>query len=1199
MRFAKLLLLGAVLLLGSSAAKAVDDNVWAPPAAPAEYASMVDGETYYFYNVGSNMFFTQGNAWGTQASVGHKGLKVKIESVEGAEGVYHLTDYCESKSAWLWVFFDNAENMFVDYNGQANHLWEITDVGAQTYRFSPSALNPDVNNNLLYLGLNRTNDPNTTVLTANNTAEGGAFINWKLVPEAYGESFFTEEYINYCNLYDAVMQLKDLLNKAESIGASVADQIAVYNNTNSTLAEINAAIAAVKEAIQNREAELILENYANATVNNPVDVTKLFIKNPSFDGNDITTGWKGTAWGAYNGQENAEQYSKEYDTYQDFEGLLEGVYKLKANAFYRAGNADPAYQNYKAGNKESKYAKLYATNGTDSITTDILSPFSAGLTAQMSSGAWSSATDAETGETFWIPNNMVAADEFFKAGYCNDNEVYIAVSNGYMKIGARKDITIGGDWSIFDDFSLTYFGDSGDAYKLILDNIELADYSNLEDIYTYSYLDAYNEAAAAIQSASTKEEIMAAIAAVQKASKDLETNIALWKQIISLRDEAYKAAASEDYIEFYRTDCGEWADFDCEDLLEARTATNEELEAEIAKVRAMIDEVYRHPIGSEVDMTNLMVNPNFTQYGDGWTREAASGGNVTAGGLADNPCYEAWNNANFDIYQNVQNAPKGVYRISVQGFYRYGRTAFQAYLNGEQYTTKETCPVFVYMNANTTPFTNVYGDPMQIYDAEFYSSANDATSEQLPDGTTVYFPNGMQSASVAFGAGMYTQSAYGLVANDGDVMRIGVKGSSNQLGDSWSIWDNFKITWCGFKADVVKPVLEQAIIDAENALNGAIGKDVVGDLQAAIDAAKAVVNGDDGEAMFAALTRLFDIQEAVNESKALFAKLVEANEELASALGGAVCSADIIREAEALITSINDGLENHTFSNSDVEGLLEQINTMMHRLGIPQDMANASDASPIECSTIIINPAYAAGNDQGWTGGAAVNATSCDAEKFNTNFDYFQVLSGLPEGTYRVVVQGFYRAGLADVDYNSWVENPAANNNAFLYAAAGEDTVSVALKRLCTEALVMEGLSDGWIYCNEEAMLAVPNSMTTGGDAFCTYNSEGTELLYSGNNVVTKVGEDGKLVIGLKKDVLINSDWTLWTNWQLFYYGKNSNLQPSDNPLSIEQLNSGSVVSREFFTVNGTRTNGLQKGVNIVRETMNDGTVRVMKVSVK
>ena len=42
-------------------------------------------------------------------------------------------------------------------------------------------------------------------------------------------------------IYTAAMQLKDLLNKAEEIGANVADQIAVYNNTNSTLEEIQAS----------------------------------------------------------------------------------------------------------------------------------------------------------------------------------------------------------------------------------------------------------------------------------------------------------------------------------------------------------------------------------------------------------------------------------------------------------------------------------------------------------------------------------------------------------------------------------------------------------------------------------------------------------------------------------------------------------------------------------------------------------------------------------------------------------------------------------------------------------------------------------------------------------------------------------------------------------------------------------------------
>ena len=49
MKITRLLVLGAVLLLGSNAARAVDANVWPQPAAPTEFASMVDGETYYFY----------------------------------------------------------------------------------------------------------------------------------------------------------------------------------------------------------------------------------------------------------------------------------------------------------------------------------------------------------------------------------------------------------------------------------------------------------------------------------------------------------------------------------------------------------------------------------------------------------------------------------------------------------------------------------------------------------------------------------------------------------------------------------------------------------------------------------------------------------------------------------------------------------------------------------------------------------------------------------------------------------------------------------------------------------------------------------------------------------------------------------------------------------------------------------------------
>ena len=1201
MKITRLLVLGAVLLLGSNAARAVDANVWPQPAAPTEFASMVDGETYYFYNVGSNMFFTQGNAWGTQASVGHKGLKVRIES--DSEGAYHLTDYCESKSQWLWWWFvEDGVAMYVDYNGQADHLWEIKDMGGNVYRLSPSSLNPNVNNNNAYVGLNRTTDPATTVLTADNTENGGAFIDWKLVPEAYGESFFTEEYIAYGNLYDAAMQLKEQLDKAEAIGANVADQIAVYNNTNSSLEEINAAITAVKDAIQQREAEQVLEEYANATVEKPVDVTKLFIKNPSFVGNDLT-GWSGDAFGAYNPQENAEHFNKNYNTYQELTELREGVYRFGVNAFYRAGDAQPAYDNFKAQNEQSRYAKVYAETATDVITNSIASPYTARLTDQMTTGTWSWGTDAETGESFAIPNNMVAADEFFKAGYCNDNSVVVVVSDGNLKVGVRKSTSTSNDWSIFDDFSLKYYGNGDDAYQLYLQDAlsNLVEINVGDNLVTQSYVDAYNEARAAAANAKTKDEILSAIRAITSASDDISKNIELWKEIIALQDQALAYGSDPNYDPKYTELLAEWAEFDSRDLIRKATATNEELEAEIARVNNLIKEALTHP-GEGADMTNLLVNPNFQEGKKGWTQEAASGGNVNTGGPADNLCYEAWNNAGFDIYQVVENAPMGVYEISVQGFYRRGRgTAYQMYLDGEQYTTKETCPVFIYMNANTTPFTNIFGDPVQITDESFYSSGSTDFSSELNnnDGVTYYFPNGMVSAGIAFSAGMYTQSAYGLVAQDGDIIRIGVKGVSNQDGDSWCIWDNFKLTYRGFRADVVRPVLEQAIIDGENSLSAPIGKDVVGELQAAIDEAKQVVNGDDGKAMFEALTKLFDMQEAVNDSKKLFATLEAANEKLANAIRSAVASSAVINEATNMNSDITAGLDNHTYSNSEVEELINEINKMINRLGIPTNMDTASDAAPVECTTVIVNPMYVDGNDEGWTGGAAINATATDAEKFNTNFDYYQLLQGLPAGTYKVSLTGFYRAGGYANDYSTYTEDPTQNNNAFLYATAGEDTVSVALHRLSSQAQVYEALSDGWVYVNEENFLAVPNSMTTAGDAFQSSDPNTNIPLYSGNNVIVKVGDEGRLTIGLKKNVLLTDDWTIWTNWQLFYYGKDSNLSESDNPLSIETAAIGNVVKAEFFTIDGARTSGLQKGITIVRETLGDGTTRVRKVTIK
>ena len=573
------LLLSVLLFASSLPAMAVDGGVWQEPAV-SEFAELTEGEVYYFYLPDCHLFFTQGNAYGYQASAGIYGLKVRAE--RRGDGAWTLTDYVKTQSAWkMWWFVNNENIMFVDYNNQPDYLWEIRSIGDLAYRLSPSSLNPNCKDNTKYVGLDRTSNPDNTALYYDLTAESGAYIDWKLVPKtAY------EVYEKARMTYDAAMLLKDLLDKAESIGADVAAQTAVYNDTSSTLDEIQKAIEETEAAITAREQEIAWERYA--TAGNPADVTLLFVTNPSFADNKYD-GWQGTGFGGYNPKENAERYNMNYDTFQQIEGLKEGVYRLSVNAFYRAGNAQPAYDNYKAQNEASGYAKLYAATAEDSLTCSIVSPFSAGLTESTGKGTWRSATDAETGERFVIPNDMEAADEFFKAGFCNGNDVLAYVGgDGSLRIGVRKDVTISGDWSMFDDFSLTYYGDGDDAYVLLMESVgnNAKEYDPTADVLTWSYLSAYNEALAGLGKAADKESSIGAMREFRGARDSLERNIQLWKELADTRQEAtviYSFHDMED--DELAVQLLEWLDTTYGTLVEERTLSNGQLEEEIATIR--------------------------------------------------------------------------------------------------------------------------------------------------------------------------------------------------------------------------------------------------------------------------------------------------------------------------------------------------------------------------------------------------------------------------------------------------------------------------------------------------------------------------------------------------------------------------------------------------------------------------------------
>lgn len=198
---------------------------------------------------------------------------------------------------------------------------------------------------------------------------------------------------------------------------------------------------------------------SGATQATPVELTHK-INNPRFD--DDANGWTGDApsrggnTGGTNGDADsfddrnpvAEHFSKNFDTYQTLTDLPNGFYDVSVQGFYREGGhgAGPAGEKHKAGT-ESLNAILYA----NSAEQPLVSIFAG------AGGATGGGTSTVDGIEGAVPNDMAAASYFFSAGLYW-NTVRVAVTDGTLKIGIKKETTVTNDWTIFDNFRVQYLG---------------------------------------------------------------------------------------------------------------------------------------------------------------------------------------------------------------------------------------------------------------------------------------------------------------------------------------------------------------------------------------------------------------------------------------------------------------------------------------------------------------------------------------------------------------------------------------------------------------------------------------------------------------------------------------------------------------------------------------------------------------------
>ncbi len=168
----------------------------------------------------------------------------------------------------------------------------------------------------------------------------------------------------------------------------------------------------------------------------------------------------------------------------------------------------------------------------------------------------------------------------------------------------------------------------------------------------------------------------------------------------------------------------------------------------------------------------------------------------------------------------------------------------------------------------------------------------------------------------------------------------------------------------------------------------------------------------------------------------------------------------------------------------------------------------------------------------GWTctqGYTDHNKALACVEFYNKTFDFYQNLSGLPNGWYYLSCQGFYRYGNAN---NNKTHLDA--RHAVLYGANGvDDDVKTPLLNISADEqeclrLDINSIQGGFTNDNKW-----PNTFYAA--AYCLNYG-----LY--NNGVWVQVKNGNLRLGVRKfDTSVAEDWTAITNFQLKYYGNTTN----------------------------------------------------------
>jgi len=570
----------SLLLLAAMAASmgAMADE-WVQPSYSGAFQPLTAGDTVYIYNTEAGLFLTEGNDWGTHATVGATGLKFVVSqyAAEGSEWdgkTYNIFDYSEAKGGWYKMFITDGGNVYVDNGTQEDNMWQFTALDGNTYQITGADSNPvwtasgDMAGNMLgrYTGYVNSRDgieSGTGVIydynDPDNYAEGTFQTTWAFVSQAdyaaYGEQVAT---------YEAALALGRQLAEAEAMGVTGLDrEMFVYANTASTLADIQAA--------QTSAEQKVLAFYeVNVTPQTPVNI--LTDDCSSVDGwvnganaATLNTGtWAGDNW---EGFENGDTYINIWDgnlsgsIYREREGLPNGIYVVTISA-----------------QAQSLPGAVYANENQKAVPAD------------------------NCGHVYKITTE---------------------VTDGKLQFGYVQQ-EAGNNWVTLDNVSVDYYGQGTEAYRFWLNGL-LESAPSFDDATVMdSLITEYEEVLASVETAQTKDEILAIIPAYEAVLNEININMAAYAGLIATCNAADDMATADGINEYYGAKLGDFVQETADPVIEETALDTEAVNAVSAELQGIIDEAQQYIWNiQKLAAEAIVADSIYTQYKDSCSLEAA------------------------------------------------------------------------------------------------------------------------------------------------------------------------------------------------------------------------------------------------------------------------------------------------------------------------------------------------------------------------------------------------------------------------------------------------------------------------------------------------------------------------------------------------------------------------------------------------